>query len=197
MKTNKMLIGEAWESLTGRWGGAVSVAAVYMIINIVMRLIPKAGGLIALLIAGPLALGFVIYWLNFSRRKEVNLEMIFSGFSNFGHALGLYLLMVLFILLWSLLLIVPGIIAGLSYSMAFYIMADEGTVGIKEALNKSKKMMYGHKLKYFYLNLRFVGWFILSILTLGVGFLWLIPYVSVTSAKFYDEIKDKTPETQS
>jgi uncharacterized membrane protein len=97
--------------------------------------------------------------------------------------------MFVFILLWMLLLIIPGIIAALSYSMTFYIIADDETMDAMEAIDKSKAMMDGYKWKYFCLALRFVGWALLCILTLGIGFFWLMPYMQVTNAKFYEDVK--------
>ncbi|GHT57847.1 hypothetical protein FACS18945_2990 [Bacteroidia bacterium] len=95
---------------------------------------------------------------------------------------------------WSLLLIIPGIIAAISYSMTFYIIADDPAISAMDAINKSKKMMYGYKMKYFCLSLRFLGWALLCILTLGIGFLWLMPYIQVTFAKFYDDLKAANTE---
>ncbi len=96
--------------------------------------------------------------------------------------------MVIFTILWSLLLIVPGIIAAISYLMTFYIIADDNTIRAMDAIDKSKTMMYGYKMKYFKMVLRFIGWCLLCLfLALGIGFLWLI-YVS--NAKFYEDIKD-------
>jgi len=117
------------------------------------------------------------------------LEQIFQGFDNFGTAMGAYLLMILFVFLWSLLLIIPGIIAAISYSMTFYILADDSSIGAMDAIDKSKRMMYGYKWKYFGLGIMFFGLSILCILTLGIGFLWLVPYKQVTMAKFYDDVK--------
>jgi uncharacterized membrane protein len=99
--------------------------------------------------------------------------------------------MALFVFLWSLLLIIPGIIAALSYAMAFYILADdkEKTVKAMEAIDKSKVMMYGYNWKLFCLGLRFFLLSLLCILTLGIGFLWLMPYMQVSLAKFYDDVK--------
>ena len=76
--------------------------------------------------------------------------------------------------------------------MTFFIIADDETIEPMAALDKSKKMMYGYKLQLFYLCLRFFGLSLLCILTLGIGFLWLFPYMYVTLAKFYDAIKDKS-----
>jgi uncharacterized membrane protein len=97
--------------------------------------------------------------------------------------------MFVFIILWMLLLIIPGIIAALSYSMTFYIIADDETMDAMEAIDKSKAMMDGYKWKYFCLALRFVGWALLCLLTLGIGFFWLMPYMQVTNAKFYEDVK--------
>ena len=96
--------------------------------------------------------------------------------------------MLLYVLLWTLLLIIPGIIAALGYSMTYYILADDPLLKPQDALKKSKTMMNGHKTKLFYLCLRFFLLALLCILTLGIGFFWLIPYVHVTMAKFYDDI---------
>jgi uncharacterized membrane protein len=105
--------------------------------------------------------------------------------------------MILFILLWTLLLIIPGIIAAISYSMTFYILADDNSIGAMDAIDKSKKMMDGYKWKCFCLGLRFLGWALLCILTLGIGFLWLMPYMQVSMAKFYDDVKANSLTTEN
>jgi uncharacterized membrane protein len=179
----------AKESLNGKWGLAIGTLVVYILISVALQLIPFVGPIASLIISGPFALGLAYFSLSISRNQNPKLENIFQGFNNFGTALGAYLLMILFIVLWALLLIVPGIIAAISYSMTFYIIADDNSIGAMEAIDKSKKMMDGYKLKYFYLGLRFIGWALLCILTLGIGFLWLMPYMQVSMAKFYDDVK--------
>lgn len=190
---NITLMRMAKESLNGKWGLAAGTFFVYFLvlfaIQIFAAIIPIAG-LISLIIAGPLALGIVIFVLAISRNQNAELAQIFDGFKNFGNSLAAYLLMVVFVFLWMLLLIVPGIIAAISYAMTFFIIADDPSIGPMDAINKSKKMMYGYKWKYFCLIFRFFGWFLLCLLTLGIGFLWLGPYVQVSVAKFYDDIKD-------
>jgi uncharacterized membrane protein len=190
MKTeNVVLMQMAKESLNGKWGLAIGTLVVYILISVALQLIPFVGPIASLIISGPFALGLAYFSLSISRNQNPKLENIFQGFNNFGTALGAYLLMILFIVLWALLLIVPGIIAAISYSMTFYIIADDNSIGAMEAIDKSKKMMDGYKLKYFYLGLRFIGWALLCILTLGIGFLWLMPYMQVSMAKFYDDVK--------
>lgn len=206
IRSNSELLSAAKESLTGKWGIAIGTFLVYMIITSSLQ-----GGyryqiysdadhgfsfaysftsLIYLLVAGPFALGIAIFSLNLSRNIEARFEQLFDGFKNFKTSFVAYLLMILFIFLWTLLLIIPGIIAALSYAMTFFIIADDETIEPMTALDKSKKMMYGYKLQLFYLSLRFFGLALLCILTLGIGFLWLFPYIYVTMAKFYDDIKD-------
>jgi uncharacterized membrane protein len=124
-----------------------------------------------------------------SRGREVKFSEMFNGFNHFVVALGAYLLMVLFVFLWSLLLIIPGIIASIAYSLTFFILAEDPTLSPMEALRKSKKMMYGYKWKYFCLGLRFIGWALLCLLTLGLGFIVLLPYIQASYAKFYDDVK--------
>ena len=197
MKTpNADLMKQARESLTGKWGVAVGATLIYMVIAGAISSIPKAGGVISLLIAGPLCLGLAIFILAIGRNQNPKIEQIFEGFKRFSVSLSTYLLMLIFIILWSLLLIIPGIIAGLSYGMTFYILADDSAVGAREAISRSKKMMDGNKWKLFCLHCRFIGWALLCLLTIGIGFLWLVPYIQVSQAKFYEDIKtveEKTP----
>ena len=191
--TNLVLMKMARESLKDKWGIAIATFLIYaLIIGIVKGSAETYTfvNLILLLISGPLSLGVSKFTINISRNQEARIEQLFDGFTNFKTSLGAYLLTVLFTLLWTLLLIIPGIIAALSYSMTFYIIADDDSIGAMDAIDKSKKMMDGYKWKYFCLGLRIFGLALLCILTLGIGFLWLFPYASVSIAKFYDDIKE-------
>jgi uncharacterized membrane protein len=197
MKTeNVVLMQMARESLKGKWGLVIGTFVVYLLVAVILEIIPIIGPIASLIISGPLVLGLAIFSLSISRNQDAKLEQIFQGFSNFGTALGAYLLMILFIILWTLLLIIPGIIAAISYSMTFYILADDNSIGAMDAIDKSKKMMDGYKWKYFCLGLRFLGWALLCILTLGIGFLWLMPYMQVSMAKFYDDVKTNSLTTE-
>ena len=189
---NRILMQMARESLKGKWGLAVGAFFVYMLITFVVQQLPFFGFIVSLVISGPLTLGVVLFSLALSRNKQPKFEQIFHGFENFTTALVAYLLMTLFVLLWMLLLIIPGIVAALSYAMTFYIIADDSKIDASQAIKKSKRMMYGYKWKLFCLGLRFIGWALLSILTLGIGFLWFVPYVNISMAKFYDDIKNNS-----
>jgi len=192
---NTVLMKMARESLKGKWGLAVGAFFVVIAITAAIQSIPEAGALLSLIIGGPFTLGMATFSLSLSRDQEARFEQIFDGFRDFGKALGAYLLIILYVFLWLLLLIVPGIIAAISYSMTFYIMVDDPAIKATDAMDKSKQMMNGYKWKFFYLQLRFLGWALLCILTLGIGFLWLSPYYHVSIAKFYDDIKDNPAVT--
>ncbi len=188
---NSELMKMARESLKGNWGLAIGAFFVVYLIEGAIQSIPKGGGgILILLIGGPFILGMTMFSLSYSRHQEPRFEQIFEGFRDFARALIAYLLIVLYVFLWMLLLIVPGIIAALSYSMTFFIMVDDSSIKAADAIDKSKKIMKGYKGKLFGLYLRFIGWALLCILTLGIGFLWLIPYIHVSVAHFYDDIKD-------
>lgn len=186
---NKTLMYQARESLSGLWGLAIGTFVIYMLVFIGVEMIPIAGWLISILITGPMSVGACIFSLAVARKQNPQLSQIFYGFKKFGISLGAYLLQMIFIILWSLLLIIPGIIAALSYYMTFYIIAENDSMGPLEAITKSKKMMYGNKWKLFCMFFRFLGWALLSLLTLGIGFLWLIPYMFISFAKFYDDLR--------
>ena len=153
---------------------------------------PKNVG--SILISGPMTLGLAGFSLALARKQETSIENIFDGFQDFVRALVAYLLVVVFVVLWSLLLIIPGIIAALGYSQTFFILAEDKSIGAHDALKKSKAMMMGNKKKLFFLGFRFLGWALLCVLTLGIGLLWLIPYIQVTLAKFYEDVSKKPAE---
>ena len=120
---------------------------------------------------------------------QFDLNTLFDGFKYIMKAFGLHFLTGLFIFLWSLLFIIPGIVAALRYSMAFHILADNPDIGVMEAIEKSKMMTQGYKLDIFIMYLSFMGWAILSAFTLGIGVLWLAPYISTSFANVYLALK--------
>ena len=190
MKENLELMRSARAALKGKWGLAIATFLVYTIITGGAGFIHEMAGLVALIIGGPMALGAAAFSLSLARGEDAQFEQLFDGMKDFINAMATYLLMILFVVLWALLLIIPGIIAALSYAMTFYILSENRSLKPKEALDASKQMMDGYKLKLFYLGLRFFLLALLCILTLGIGFLWLIPYIHVTMAMFYDDVRD-------
>lgn len=117
-----------------------------------------------ILVTGAFTLGITLFFLALFRRQNVGAGDIFLGFEQFVRAMGLLLFQTLFIFLWSLLLIIPGIIAAIRYSQAFFIFADDPEKSIRQCMNESKQMMKGNCWKYFCLDLSFIGWILLSAL---------------------------------
>jgi uncharacterized membrane protein len=186
---NVVLMKMAQGSLKEKWGLAIGTCLVYGLIIGGIQIFPFVGPLVSFFISGPMAIGLAKFSLSISRNEDARLEQIFDGFNNYGTALGAYFLTMVFTLLWMLLLIVPGIMAALSYSLTFFIIAEDNNIGAMEAIDKSKMMMDGYKMKMFLLGLRFFGLALLCILTLGIGFLWWFPYMKVTMVKFYEDVK--------
>jgi uncharacterized membrane protein len=157
------------------------------------RSIPYIGWVVSLIITGPIELGAAMYFLALTRGGKPDIEMVFGGFRDFGRSLGACVLMGLFVFLWALLLIIPGIIAALAYSQTYYLLVDYPELGAMDAITRSREMMRGHKGRLFCLHLRFFLWGLLCILTLGIGFIWLAPYMRVTFARFYDDLREPAP----
>ena len=185
LKENRILKQEALELLKDNWSIAVSVSAIFMFVNIISSKVP-----FSLFFTIPITIGIINFYLNLSRGKTLEVSSIFSYFNN-RYLVYIWnsILVLIRIALWSLLLIIPGIIAAISYSQSYFILAEDNSISAIETIERSKKMMYGYKWKYFLLLLSFIGWGLLSIISLGIGFLWLIPYMYVTQAKFYDNLK--------
>lgn len=219
IETSRNLRALARVSLQGKWKLAATATAVYMIAMMVPATIldiifggedgvSALSSLYTILVAGPFTVGYSMFCLNLFRRKECEVSQVFYGFERFGKAIGLFFVMYFFIILWALLFIIPGIIAGLRYSQAFLIMIDHPEYGIMKCIAESKRLMVGNKSKYFCMQLSFIGWGLLasipamilprvfsyagttmlSILSLigSVGYFWLSPYMSIAGVAFYE-----------
>ena len=114
------------------------------------------------ILIGAFTLGLCSFMLAFFRKKDINPGYIFNGFEYFIKAFGLMIVVGFFTFLWSLLFLVPGIIAAVRYSQAFYVLADHPEKGIMECMNETKYLMNGNKSKFFCLCLSFIGWLILA-----------------------------------
>ena len=153
-------------------------------------------GLIALvpfLLGGVLQLGYARFLLKQHDGKALDFNDLFSQFDRFGTGFAQNFLRTLYTFLWSLLLIVPGIIAALSYAMTPFILEEHPELTASEAIDRSKELMNGHKMDLFILTLTFLGWDILCALTANIGHLFLNPYKNAAYAVFYREISQ--PQT--
>lgn len=146
--------------------------------------------MVGLIIGGPIYFGVAGHFLRLARREPAEFTDLFSGFSLFKTNFLVHILTLIFTILWALLLIVPGIIAAIKYSMAYYIVNDNPELSAMEAINLSKEMMYGHKMRFFEMWLSFLGWFILGVVTMGLGMIYAIPYYRAAKANFYLDLKE-------
>ena len=147
--------------------------------------------LLQILILLPVALGVTNAYRKLLVERDNNLVVnsFHIAFTNYWHKVGGMLLMTVLIFLWSLLFLIPGIIKAYSYSMTPYILEENPELGLSEAIHRSRMMMRGHKFDLLWLQLSFIGWFLICLLTAGIGFLWLSPYYHTAHAAFYEEVK--------
>lgn len=208
MKTNQEYKNAALAALKGHWAPAVVCTIVYMLLAIVpsltLQLIDPAkvaDGVFwtvyalvmgfMFLVLMPLQVGFYNAHKDLLANGDDSLtsNMFRIGFGRWGHNVWGTLLMGIFIFLWSLLLFIPGLVKSFAYMLTPFILVDNPELSANEAINLSQKMMKGHKFDLFFLELSFLGWILLGILTLGIGYFWLMPYIYASVAAFYQDVK--------
>ena len=217
MTTNQEFKNAALAALRGNWAPAVlgtlvvsviacpivGASSLYELFNPDMFAygIPSSaygisGGtvLLYLLVLMPLAVGFTNAFnaLYVYSNSNILSNSFGYGFKIYSRAIFGMILVQIFTFLWSLLLIVPGIIKAYSYAMTPYILVDNPELSVREAIRRSQQMMAGQKFNLFWLQLSFIGWFFLSCVTGGIGFLWLAPYYQTSQAVFYQNLRNNS-----
>ena len=197
----------ALSALENKWGNFVAITFVYgFIIGITQAIsgdkdspaILHLIGLVLFILALPLTWGYQTLFLGAIRGGEATAKDLFEGYNKelFSRVLTTTLLYYVYVFLWSLLLLIPGCIKAYSYAMTPYILKDNPEMKNNAAIEESMRMMDGHKLELFMLDLSFIGWTILSLLTCGIGFLWLAPYMSMARVNFYEDLKKASVEVK-
>lgn len=214
MKSNQHYKNEALSALRGNWANAL-VATIILValalffssndaINsyyqriVINPFIGYSLSFVSLFVLLPLAVGYsnsmrVLLETGDNRLTNNSFSL---GFGNWLHVVWGMILSSIYIFLWTLLLIIPGIIKSYSYALTPYILVEHPEMSANEAIEESMRLMDGHKFDLFYLQLSFIGWAILSILSLGLGFFWLIPYQMTAQAAFYRDIKNEAMPLQ-
>lgn len=136
-------------------------------------------GIVVIVIGGATTLGYAKYNLNLVDDQEPKLKDIFSQYHRIGTGFGMQFFRSLYVLLWSLLLVIPGIIAGYSYSMTPFILCEHPEMTAREAIKESKMLMKGNKWRLFCLEISFWGWFLLSTVVMLVA--WMVAFVPMIS----------------
>lgn len=219
MKTNSEIRQEALSIMKGNWSSGVIVTLVFLVVVAACALMTSFAGsclgsigggktvaeaisemlyiVVSILVFYPFAMSIIMLFLSFVQRGEsLSVKGLMQAFKSpyYGKSIGLYLLIAIFTALWTLLLIVPGIIKSLSYALAPYILAENPELTANQAINKSMAMMKGYKMQLFLISLGYALLSLLSIVALGIPLLWLYPYYQVVMAKFYEEVKSEYQE---
>lgn len=215
MKSNQDYKNAALSSLRGHWASSLVATIVLWALTMLLSsfytasacdiLVPTGiiygSQLLFILVLSPLSIGYANSFrvLHETGDDRMTANMFSLGFSNYLHILCGVVLVCVFVFLWSLLLLIPGIIKSFSYAMTPYILVEHPEMSANQAIDESRRLMRGHKFDLFWLYLSFIGWGILCILTCGIGFLWLTPYIYASQAAFYQNLKanDAAKEVQA
>ena len=196
------LKANAKEQLRGKWAVAIATVLVANILidsDVMYKVSEKFGliglsiscSLISLFLGGVISVGLCKFLLDMTtKREEPRFETLFSQFNIYLKTLGLNILITLSVCIGTTLFIVPGIIVGLMFSQSYYILSEDPSKSITQCIKESVDMMNGHKWDLFYLELTFIGWWLLTAITVGIAGLWVAPYVKVTETNFYLSIKN-------
>lgn len=157
--------------------------------SLIGGLIYSVLAIIISLLLGTVQFGYYVYSLKVFKQEETGISELFGYFPMMLKVFGLSLWISLFTALWSCLCYIPGIIAALRYSQAFYVLAENPDMSIRECVNESKRLMKGRLWEYFVLSLSFILWILLICVTCGIAALYVSPYMSVTMAGYYLSLK--------
>ena len=200
MGTNQEYKNRALASLEGNWGtAAIATLILFAITGCIGSVItmpfgsdsPTGMGINGIwsLLCLPLEWGYTVWFLKLIRKEDIRYESLFDGYKDFVRTFLTYFLYGIAVAIGTLLFIVPGIILAIGLMMSIYLIKDDKEISAMDALKKSWEMTKGHKMNLFMLGLSFIGWFILCILTLGIGFLFLVPYIDTAFAYYYEDLK--------
>ena len=190
----------AKNQLKNNWGLAIGIIIVCTLISCIPNLLVEINDeslaiaiiipIITLVITGPLTIGQCKFFINLANRSNPKFSDLWYGFNNILKAIGVTLLVGIIVSIGTILLIIPGIILSFMYSQVYYIMAENPEMSIIDCLKVSSRIMKGHKMDLFVLELSFLGWVILMGITFGIAGLYVLPYYSATLTNFYLEIKN-------
>lgn len=206
MMTISEILSKSWSDLKGKVWRSIGFLLLFTIITQFLQrsssviLIVSGGGfaaelfsvvvaVVVMIVSAPLSAGLIRFFIKIVRGEDANTKDMFWALPYTFKAFALSFTSGLLIFLWTLLLIIPGIIAAYNYLLIFYIFSDKPELTAMETITLSKKMMYGHRLQFVWLSLIFFGVFLLCVLTIGIGFIWAIPWSYISMANFYESVR--------
>lgn len=184
-QSRAQLAGKVWPIF-----GLTLLANLVMGASQMGTVIPLVGFLVPIVVQGAIIQGIAQLYLNVTYGDQPKIEDVFSGFKNILNAALLTFLVGLFVCLWSLLFIIPGIVMAISYSMSWYIMCENPDMSAMDCIRESKSIMQGHKMEFFVMMLSFIGWCLLGTVTLGLAYIYVTPYMTLSCVNFYHRIKN-------
>ena len=188
LSMNFNVAGQTIKSI-GTNGGVDSEVGAFILASLPIIIIASLFAAVIYFVLGSfIGVGYAKFNLNLVDKKNAAFETLFEYFSHWKTTTIARLLRALYVFLWSLLFIIPGIVAGFSYAMTDYILAEDPELTADEAISQSKSIMMGNKWRFFCLQFSFIGWDILATLAFGIGHLWLTPYKQAAYAAFYREV---------
>ncbi len=194
---NAQLKNLAKEQIKGNLLMLFLIAIIVVVINTAVVAIPVVGQVGIFFTTGILYLSQYRIFLDLATtNKKPQIEDLQYGMKFWKEATVLFLFQTIYITLWSLLFIIPGIIKGIAYSMSFYILAENPGMSGNDAITKSKELMNGHKMEFFMLSLSFIGWILLLVVSCGIASFYVVPYMNMAVTNFYLEIKGSDTYTQ-
>ena len=163
-----------------------------LLILMIQSAVVSVLGSLSLVVSAVIGVASATYFMALARRtaEASNIKTYFHAFKyKIGSNIVLSVIQGLYLFLWS---IIPfaGLIKRYSYAMTYYIKVENPNLTANEVITKSREMMLGYKWKLFCLDLSFIGWHLLDLITLGVASLWIAPYKAAAYAHFYDELKE-------
>ena len=212
MPSREVLKQTALEKLKNNWDSTLKVNAIFLALAIFIEiplrifgnrwllekglvsteafLVASVAYMIYMFLSIPILYGIKSFYMNISRGLGGRVADVFEGYKQFFPIAAIIFISGLIIILWSFLLIIPGIIKAISYTQILRVKKDNPEMKALECIDESKSLMEGHKMEYFILQLSFIGWSVLTVFTLGILGFWLLPYMETTYAEFYDKLKE-------
>lgn len=182
------------------WKPTLVIACISFIVELLIAIIFKDSSIgsmfssLLTIILLPMQIGIIRYVLEIVRGNEANMAYLKEYYNKILVIIVISILVGIFTSLGLILFIIPGIIIALSYSMVYYVFAENKEIAATEVLKRSKDLMNGYKMDYFLFCLSFVGWILLGILTFGILYIWIFPYITTAQAVYYDELSKKQIE---
>ena len=185
------LMRESRAKLSPHWVIALLVCVLYGLLVGVPSGLNTYGELLSFLLAGPLQLGIAIYFLNILNDRPASIENLIEGFKPLLKVILIYIIISIATAIGIVLLIVPGIIIALGFSMTYYILVENPELSIEESLKESWRLTNGYKMELFVLHLRFIPWYLLGLLCFGIGIFVVMPWHQLTLANYYNYLKQQ------